>query len=197
LVGFFSFVAVSRTGMIAYLIGKIGFIKYIPPSLFIAATVFIVPSVILIIYSSYNSLFLVDDVTTGTIRHLTYPAMAIQKVIQSPRYLFFGDGLRGGAGGFLDLDYSFLVYFINEMAGQSMKNFVVESVWTNIILGGGLFSLVFYLTWLCLGLRRNCKHLLVIIVVGGLFYTFDSSQFCFLVPFLMVISRKHPHCIRQ
>ena len=193
LMGFFSIFAVSRTGVISYISGKLEFIRNIPPLLFISLTVFVIPSVVLFGYFSSIELFTSIEFTTGTIRHLTYPALAMEKVVYSPRYLLFGNGLRGCAAAFLDSEYAFLRYFIDGMAGQKMKNFVVESIWTNILLGAGLFALIFYLTWLSLGFRRNCRHLLFIIVVGGLFYTFDSSQFCFIVPFAMVISRKYMH----
>jgi len=126
----------------------------------------------------------------GTLRHLTYPGLAVLGVIDNPRYLLLGDGLRGGATMFLTLDHAFLSGFfsMDDLLSGAARNLVIESIWVNQLTGAGVIGMCAFLAWLAVGFKDN-QAALIGLLVAGTYYTFDSSLFCFIVPFLMTVCR--------
>jgi hypothetical protein len=89
---------------------------------------------------------------------------------------------------FLSSRETFLSEFFtfDELLTGEAKNFVVESIWVNQLSGVGVLGFLAYFSWLCEGLRRHPATLLGLLAAGT-YYTFDSSVFCFIVPYLMTV----------
>lgn len=181
---FFSLVAVSRTAVLTALGLFTG--KRWPAIAWatLAAALLVVPFVALV-----NANELLQDFEDGTLRHLTYPGLAFLGLFDNPRYLLLGDGIRGGAYMFLTLDHPFLNGFfsIDDILSGSARNLVVESIWVNQFTGAGLIGFAGYMSWLFAGLRKQ-QPVLIGLLFAGTYYTFDSSLFCFIVPFLMTLT---------
>lgn len=120
----------------------------------------------------------------GTARHVTYPALAFLSMIENPLYLLIGEGLRGGRNVLYNLSY--VPHYFFEYEEKDIL--VVESIWVNYITGAGLFGFIFYILWLLIGFR-NMLILFLALFMAGLFYSFDSSQYCFIVPFFMTLKQ--------
>jgi hypothetical protein len=182
---FFSLVAVSRTALLTalglWLGGRAPRTAWV--ALFLA--VLVVPF-FTIIYAHE----LLDDFTDGTLRHLAYPGLAILGIIDDPRYLFLGDGIRGGGKMFMQLNHPIWSDFfpMDELLSGTARNMVIESIWINQLTGAGAIGAVAYGWWLIRGLQDS-PALLIGLLVAGLYYTFDSSMFCFVVPLLMTSVR--------
>lgn len=124
------------------------------------------------------------SVSAGFLRHLSYPSLAIEAIARDPSLVLMGEGLRGAASALLWVDRDYFDTFLEPSLISSASVAVVESIWVNILLGAGLIAFVAYVLWLSVYLGRKPRSFLLL-VVGGTFYTFDSSQFCFMVPFIM------------
>jgi len=131
---------------------------------------------------------LAEELTDGTVRHLVYPALAAINLYDDPRYLLLGDGVRGGAAAFLARPDAFMSDFfeVDELIRGTARQVVIESIWINLLTGVGLVGFVAYAIWFCKGLARHAATLLGFIVAGT-YYTFDSSAFCFLSAYLMML----------
>ncbi|MCC7461854.1 MAG: hypothetical protein IT480_05245 [Gammaproteobacteria bacterium] len=131
---------------------------------------------------------LAEELTDGTVRHLVYPALALTSLYDDPRYLLLGDGLRGGAAVFLARPEPFMFDFfeVDQLIRGTARQVVVESIWINLLTGAGLVGFVAYANWFFKGLARLPATLLGFIVAGT-YYTFDSSAFCFVSAYLMML----------
>jgi len=182
----FSIVAVSRTAILT----AVGlFLGRRAPKIAwaaVAVSLLVVPFVVLVYATELLRVF--ED---GTLRHLTYPGLAVLGVFENPRYILLGDGIRGGAMMFLTLDHPFLSGFfsIDDLLSGAARNLVIESIWINQLTGAGVIGFLGYLTWLIIGLGRN-PAVLTGLLIAGTYYTFDSSLFCFIVPFLMTLTAR-------
>ncbi len=181
--GFLSVLSFSRTGIIAYISGKLNIYFSINSIIYFLFIFIVLPEFFLFFISNIQ---LIGDFSDGTLRHLTYPAVAIELIFENFRYFLFGNGLRSGGSAFLKSSYDYISDFINMGFDESIKNFVVESIWVNLLLGVGVIGFISYLTWLFSGFRL-IKTSLIILITAGVFYTFDSSQFCFMTAYLMVL----------
>jgi len=174
--GLFGMIAISRTAFMTYVIGLIA-LKSRAIALFVSVSLFIVLPVLALILINENYLIL-DE---GTKRHLTYPALAFEAVLSNPVYYFSGEGIRGAANVLLLSDS--LPSFMTK-PDSDVSTLVVESIWLNILMGTGLIGFISYMSWMILG-YKDVLIVFATIFIAGTFYTFDSSQYCFLVPFMM------------
>lgn len=180
----FSVIAVSRTALITAFTILLARRSVLGAWALFMAALLVIPAVVLL-----NLQYFTNDLEDGTIRHLTYPGLALLGVFENPRYLLLGDGLRAGATMFMHSGVSFLTSFFtfDELLAGEARNLVVESIWVNQLCGAGVIGFLAYFTWLCHGLRNHPATLLGLLMAGT-YYTFDSSVFCFLVPLLMTVS---------
>ena len=128
------------------------------------------------------------DLSAGFYRHLAYPQFAFQSIVVDPSLIFLGEGLRGSAVALDWVSKDYFTTFYNHGSIGSSSILVVESIWVNQLLGAGLIGFVSYVLWMIIYLRQY-RRPLILLIVAGTFYTFDSSQFCYLVPFLMYVYR--------
>jgi hypothetical protein len=185
LTALFSVVAVSRTAILTALGLFVG--RRAPRLAWLAVLMglLVIPFVALV-YSDE----LLRDFEDGTLRHLTYPGLALLGVFENPRYLLLGDGIRGGASMFLTMNHPVLNGFfsIDDLLSGTARNLVIESIWVNQLTGAGAIGFTAYMVWLIRGLRDK-PAVLIGLMIAGTYYTFDSSMFCFMVPFLMTLKR--------
>jgi len=176
--GIFSFIAFSRTAILGYVIALLykanKFITYI--------VLFILFLIMVLIYTTGY----INNLAEGTARHLSYPILAFIHVFSNPIRYISGTGLRGSLSALLH--ESGLPPYISGFFIEIGRIAVVESIWINILLGSGLIGFLMFFLWIRIGLKNNLIFITLFIV--GQFYTFDSSQFCFLIPFTMNILRK-------
>lgn len=184
--GILGTLAVSRTTLVAYVWTMV--YKKLKFSLFrciwfytsLFGLIFIMP---FIFYLAIEESII--NIEEGTARHAVYPALAFISILENPAYLIIGEGLRGGRVALYSL--SDLPYYFFEYEEKDVL--VVESIWVNYITGAGFLGFVFYLSWILIGFR-NMSTFVLALLVTGLFYSFDSSQFCFIVPFFMSLKTK-------
>jgi len=174
--GLFSILAISRTGFLTYIIGLIA-LKSRVIAIVVGIIFFIVVPLIIFIMINNNDII----IDFGTARHLTYSALAFKEMLVNPIYYFSGEGIRGG-GNILLHSHSLPYYFTKPE--QTSSTLVVESIWLNILMGTGLIGFIAYMGWMTLNFAKSLA-VFATLFIAGTFYTFDSSQFCFLVPFMM------------
>ena len=180
----FSIVALSKTSILAVLTSKI----FPYPRLFNVMFLFILlfaimPTIGLNLFSVLDL-----DLSAGFYRHLAYPQLAFQSIVVDPSLIFLGEGLRGSAVALDWVSKDYFTTFYNHASTGNSSILVVESIWVNQLLGAGLIGFVSYVLWMITYLRQY-RRPLILLIVAGTFYTFDSSQFCYLVPFLMYVYR--------
>jgi hypothetical protein len=176
--GIFSFIAFSRTGILGYVIALV-----YKTNKFI---IYIVLFIIFLFMVLINTTGYINKIDEGTARHLSYPFLAYIHVFSNPIRYISGTGLRGSL--YALPHKSELPPYFSGFGDVISGNAVVESIWINILLGSGLIGFLMFFLWIRIGLKNDLMFITLFIV--GLFYTFDSSQFCFFIPFTMNILRK-------
>jgi len=171
--GIFSFIAFSRTGILGYITAWIYKIN--------KSIIYIVFFILLLFIILINTTGYLSKIDEGTARHLSYPFIASIHVISTPIRYITGTGLRGSLYA-LPPESNLPPYF-SGFRDVYKDIAVVESIWINILLGSGLIGFLAFVLWLRVGLKNSIIFAALFVV--GLFYTFDSSQFCFFIPFMM------------
>ena len=181
LASIFSLVAVSRTAIITAVTIFVAKRSLVLGWGMVLLALFVVPAAVLLNLNAFSL-----ELEDGTLRHLTYPGLAVVGVLDNLRYLVLGDGLRAGATMFITRDEYFIADFftMDELVSGDARHLVVESIWVNLLTGAGVLGFSAYAIWMWWGLRRHAVAFLGLLIAGT-YYTFDSSVYCFLVAYLM------------
>lgn len=174
-----SIISLSKTT-----IGALIFYKFYPKiKLMLPAFVIILIFMPAITYELLTlSGFLPED--EGLFKHVMYPVFILGHIIDNPRLFFIGDGLRNAAESFSWSTNFTLASFID----SSTASPIVESIWLNHLTGVGFIGAIFFHIYLYVSLK-NWQKFYIFIISCGMFYTFDNSQFCLLIPLICMLEQ--------